>query len=195
MLPEDDRAFDSSRTSLAISVVGGPHQAILRPSELEDATFQRKLEKDALFGEPSIFSTSEGTETSIQGSSLTLTQKSGHISLSEDGSLLVILALRDSRGMMDAIIAEDVTEALLKGLSFSEQLLRAVDPTERLSSIVIAVALLNVQYASWKTRKERERDHDSRRISRMFDNSPIQVTLSPPNRSRARATGRLWGSK
>jgi hypothetical protein len=185
LLPADDRRYGSSKTSLAISIVGGPHQAILRPTELEDADFQRKLAKEALFGDQNIFNTSEGTETSIEGSSLTLTQESGHISLAEDGSLLIVLTLPGSRGMMHAIIEEDVTAMLLRCLGFSEELLRTVDPTERLSSIVIATALLNVQYGPWRTRKEQKKNPDSGTMSRMFNDDAIQVTLTPPVRSRA----------
>src|SRR5258708_3495667 len=149
-LPSEDRRYHSSAPSLAISIVGAPQQSILRPSELEAVGFQRQLKQQALFGTPPIFDTAQGTEVSIEGHAVTLPQDTGRLTLSEEGSFLLVLPLPPPEGL-SAIIEEDVIQALVTGFQFAAQVLQTIDPTERLSSLAVAVALLNSSHSGWRT--------------------------------------------
>jgi hypothetical protein len=184
-LPDDDRYRTSSRAAVALSVVGAPRQSILRPSELEASSFHRQLEQQALFGNPSIFETREGTDAGIEGHTLTLKQDNAYLTLAEDSSHLLVLPLsREERRGLDAIIEEDVVDRIRTGLQFSSQLLSTIDQTERLSSVGIAVGILNPGHGEWRTRAEHERKPNSMQMSRM-DESPVRAVLSPAHRSRA----------
>jgi hypothetical protein len=184
-LPEEDRGYRSSGAALAISIVGAPRQPILRPSELEAAGLSRRLAQQALFGDFVIFDSHEGTDSGVEGHTLTLTQEARRMRLTEEGSLLLVLALPKSEGHFSPIIEEDVTSTMVNALQFAAEVLQSVDPTERLSSIAVAVSLLNSNHASWRTRAEHERSPDRMTMSRMFDESGVRVVLSPPHRSRA----------
>jgi uncharacterized protein DUF4062 len=184
-LPQDDRRFVSSRTALAISIVGSPNMSILRPSELEDENFHSRLKQQALFGDPHIFETSEGTEAEVEGHKLILKQDSRQLSVAEDGSLVLLLPLPQAPDrFLSAIIHEDVTETLIKALGFAAQLLQSIDPTEKLSSVAVAVGLLGSNHGAWKTRAEQARNPNTQTMSRMSD-EPVRTVLQPPHRLRA----------
>jgi hypothetical protein len=182
-LPQRDRQYRSSGPSVFVSIVGAPRQSILRPSRIEDPEFRRELEKRALFDDPSIFDTREGIEPSIEDHSLRLHQPHQSIALSEEGSLLVSLSLPRSDRVLSALIEEDVAYAISKALRFAGQVLDVIDPTERLSHIAVAVGIDNSGGGEWRTRAQQERNPNSMRM--MSDDSLVQVTLSPPDRSRA----------
>jgi hypothetical protein len=146
--------------------------------------FQRQLKQQALFGTPPIFDTAQGTEVSIEGHAVTLQQDTGRLTLSEEGSFLLVLPLPPPEGL-SAIIEEDVIQALVTGFQFAAQVLQTIDPTERLSSLAVAVALLNSSHSGWRTRAEHDRSPNRMTMSRMFDDTPVRVSLSPPHRSRA----------
>ncbi len=184
LLPTESRHRSSARTSLAIAIVGAPRQSILRPSEIEDARLGRRLQQQALFGEPSIFDTSEGTEIRVDGHNLTLSQSNARLTLREDGSLLFVLPLPEPGGL-SVMIEEDVAEKLLAALIFASQVLESVDPTQRLSSVAVVVSVLNPSDGEWRTRAEHDRRPNSMQMSRFWDDTPVRAALTPVNRSRA----------
>jgi len=170
---------------LAISMIGSPAQSILRPSQLEAQAFQRDLQQKTLFGEPSIFSTDHGIQASVQDHYLTLSQNGSSLRIGEDGSIRLILKLPSMRHGLAAIIQEDVEERISTGLQFSLQLIDSFDPTERLSHLAAAVALLNTSYSGWRTRREHQESPNSMTITHGFEEQHARVTLSPPHRTRA----------
>jgi len=185
-LPDLDRHHSSYRSCVAVSVVGAPRQSILRPSELEATQFHKKLEKEALFGEPSVFDTAEGTKVSVEEHRLRLRQESAYLTLDEDGSLLLALPLPESeRGGLDVIIEEDVTEKLVTALKFSAQVLDMIDPTSRLSWIAVAAGIEDPPHGEWRMRSEHSRQPNSMQMSRMMDDSAVRAILSPVVRPRA----------
>jgi hypothetical protein len=182
-LPERDRHYRTSDPALLVSVVGAPRQSILRPAKIEDAKFQRELQKRALFDDPTIFDTREGINISIEEHSLKLHQDHQSIMLSEEADLLLSLSLQRSERGFSAVIEEDVSQAISRALKFSSQLLDTIDSTERLSRVAVAVAISNSSGGEWRTRAQHERNPTSMRI--ISDDSFVRVTLSPPDRSRA----------
>ncbi len=183
-LTEDDNR-SSSRPALVLSLVGGPQQSILRPTQLEDDEFQRELIKRALFDEARIFDPGHGTEPVILEHALRLEQDSCSLTLSEDGSISINSVIVSAESMLPAIIEEEVTESLENILNFGSRLLGWLDPTEKLSHVAIAIGLVNSDFSAWKSQDGQRRNPTTMSVGRMYDSSPIRVTLSPPHRSRA----------
>ena len=180
-LPQRDRHHRSAGPSIFVSIVGSPRQSILRPSKIEDPEFRRELEKRALFDDPSIFDTREGIEPWIEDHSLRLHQTNQSIVLSEEGSLLLSLSLPRSDRVLSALIEEDIIEAISKALRFGAHILDAIDPTERLSHIAVAVGLDNSGGGEWRIRAQHERNQNSMRMmsdrfcaSNSFSSGPIK---------------------
>jgi hypothetical protein len=183
-LPKEDRRYHSSRSTVAISIVGAPRQAILRPSQLESPDLRRDLQQQELFGTPAIFDPRQGTDASIKGHVLTFRQGNAILSLSEEGAIRFVLSLPQVEGLL-AVIEEDVRELLTIGFQFAAQILRKVDPTERLSIVAVAVGLHGSNHGAWRTRAEHDRNPNTMTMSRMFTDSPIRITISPPHRCRS----------
>src|SRR5205807_2460178 len=160
-LPEQDRRYSRSRPSIGIAVVGAPRQTVLRPSELEAPPFQRELIKRGLFGEPSIFSTGEGTEAKIEDHAVVLSQEKSSFSIAEDGSLRFSVALPQLERSLPVILHEDVFELVSTILRFSAQVLDLVDSTERLSHIALAATVIESGYLAWRTRREHQQSPNS----------------------------------
>jgi len=184
-LPEERRGSSSYRPSIAVSVVGHPRQSIIRPSELEDPALHRQIKQQALFGDPNIFNDGEANEIVLEGHALALKQGARSLTINEDGSVRLVLPLPPVEGMLSPIIEEDVTDTLLRAFRFVAQLLQRIDATERVSSIAVAVSLVEHGNGEWRTRAKHARQPNSTQMSRMFEDSPIRETLSPAHRSRA----------
>lgn len=83
------------------------------------------------------------------------------------------------------MIEEDVQDAVAKILAFGVHLLDHVDPTEKLSHVAFAAAVLDSGYRAWRTRSEHNRSRNSITMTGSFRDDTPRVTLSPPHRSRA----------
>jgi hypothetical protein len=69
---EDRRQFRTGR-SLVLAVAAGPSRLILRPSELEQSSFQEDLQQMVVFGADRIFTPSEATTADVEEHALVLT--------------------------------------------------------------------------------------------------------------------------
>lgn len=179
----------SSGSNLAVAVAYGPTRSVLRPAELDDETLRSFLMAEALIGAGSVLSPSYGTEASIKGDAIQLTQERGpgFISLHEIGDLLVVQpAVEDTswRTGIAAVIEEDVAERITNALRFSGRVLNEIDSSERLSHVAVAVALSGVGYMPWRTRNEQERSPNSASVG-FRTGEPSPVLLSPPVRKRS----------
>lgn len=184
-LPGDRDGRFSSEASVAISIAVAPEVSILRPSELEAASFGQRITKEALFGDPAIFDSRAGTETEIAEHCLVLSQEDRRLSISELGSIVMVLPLPPAAERYAApLIEEDVTQTILTGFRFADRLLEIIDPTQRITSLAPAVKLLNAQHTGWKTRAQQQRDPTTMTIG-MLDETELRALASPPNRSRA----------
>lgn len=185
-LPEQRRGYSSRRgPTLVISVVGAPNQPIIRPSQLEELDFRNELMQRAFFGSPSVFTPEERTKHRIEEHALNLDQENASLRVSEDGAILIVLPLPPHGGSVTALIEEDVRALLGTGLTFISQTLNKIDPTNRMSHVAIAAAVLEASHAGWRTREEQRQNPNSITLPRMFDDSTPVVTLSPPHLSRS----------
>ena len=96
---------------LSVSVAGGPAQAILRPSRIEDPALAEMLEKEALLGTRRLFERSEGTQANIDHGALILEQGGRAIRLNPQGGVLIRSAPRASRKVTQARLSCWISKA------------------------------------------------------------------------------------
>jgi Domain of unknown function (DUF4062) len=182
LVPIQDRRYAATSTVLTVAMASGPSQQLIRPSELEKSAFAQDLTKFALFEEPPLFTTTEKTSASIRGHTLELIQESRSFTIDEQGSMRISVAL-DSSGGFGSVIEEDVLENLAHSLAFGVRLLDRIDPTEKLSHVVLAVNLSGSDHCGWRTTAEQRASPNPIPISlTRRDFSP--VCLSPPHQLR-----------
>jgi hypothetical protein len=95
----EEQGNRAGRLSIILSIVGGPVQSILRPSEIEKPLLAEELLQAALFGHNKIFSTDIGSKKAIEGDSLLLQQeeRTRIIKLDPQGGLVFRLKIDLSR--------------------------------------------------------------------------------------------------
>jgi hypothetical protein len=188
LMPSERRGYSSGTASLNLVVVGGPRQSILRPIEIEQPTLADALHKTALFGDQRLFDVSEGVQRTIEGDSLVLVQDKTHskIQLNEQGSVLITLPLRSAGRGMPELIEERVQEQLANALDYATWTLDHVDPTQRLTHIVIAASLTDANHMGWRTQRESDASPNQISISAVTQEKRSTVRVS-----RTRAALRL----
>lgn len=156
LLTTTRRITDSGRATLNLALTGSPKQTVLRPIEIESTTLIDDLSQALLFGERQLFDRTLGVRNAIDDRTLSLTQgrSGGYLSLDEEGSMLILQPLRESKSMMSEIIQEHVQEQLLRALAYGNWLLDRIDETQRLSHIALAVSLSNADHMGWRTQRE-----------------------------------------
>jgi hypothetical protein len=186
LLPEDPRNIHTGRVSLAVALAGGPRQAVLRPSELENGALLDHLRRTARFGRTPIFVEEEGATHRIDDHTLSLSQSSRTIGIDEEGAVSITLPLENERRgytELPALIHEVVQTALTTAMRFGSDLLDYVDEVQRLSHVAIAVRINGADGRPWRTRKEHAAQPNSG--SWGTDRQQPPVSLSPPIRPRA----------
>ena len=137
-----------------------------------------------MFGDPSIFTTAQGSHTALHSGKLVLQQEDRFLSLDGQGDVVVKLPLGDERRGLPVIIEEEVKQQLAAGAGFTAQVIDRIDPTQRLSQVVLAVQILGGDYLGWRTRRENEANQRSISIgSGQGDRPPVH--LVPAHRGRA----------
>lgn len=172
---------------LALSVVGGPVQTLLRPSEIEAASLAEALHQAALFGEHRVFNGGLGVETGIEGTALVLTQKDGgRVQLDEEGAILLRLPLtnasddrRQSFGL-SSIIEETVQARIVAALGYANWLLERFDSTQRLTYVAVATRLEASDHMAWRTQREQDASPTSVTIGFGYDQEKAPVHLNKP---------------
>lgn len=169
---------------LVVAIAAGPSQTILRPSEIESQILGEELVQRAMFGSVRLFDMSLSTSYAIKEDALVITQAKGsEIRLDAQGSLRFSLPLSSGRDGWPIVIEEDVQERLGAAVKFAAGVLDHVDPTQRLTHVVIA-ATLNVSDAvAWRTRSVHSTSRQSFSIGmQQEDRKPVHLT--PPLRPR-----------
>lgn len=186
--PKPDRHGSSNGSTLIVSVSGGPTQAILRPSAIENEAFAERLLQAALFGQNRIFDSGFGSKHSIKKDALVLEQgerERSSIQVDSQGSIVIRLLMKSDRSGMSVIIEEDVREQLTAGLRYASWLLEDIDPTNRLSHVVLAAQIAGTAMFGWRTRSQQSASGNSGSV-RMYDQDGLPpVHLAPPHRVRA----------
>jgi hypothetical protein len=186
LLPKvDDRR--SQGNFIAMALAAGPRQALLRPSQLENSSFKKDIQKAALFGASPIFSPEEKTLANIRNGALELSQGDdrGSFILDGEGSLVFKLPLdSNSRFSGMIIVEEDVSDTLKQALSFGVEVWDAIDATQRISHATIVCNVLSGDFGTWRTRAEQAANPDSYSIdSRNSEKKPVH--LNPAMRVRS----------
>ena len=180
------RLNTAGEPSIALTVAGGPHQPVLRPTELEDPKLANRLTQELLFGDAALFDPSDGTTSAMSGNSLIIKQSRSWLALDAEGTVVVLRPLRrgaQPRGM-SAVIEEDVRADIEGALRFVNRLLSIIDARGGLTYVAPVVALLGAGYGAWRTRAEQAASPDSMTMNMMAPNEPAIARLSPPARPR-----------
>jgi hypothetical protein len=188
IIPEENRqVMDAGGPLLHLAVVGGPAQTILRPVQIEDSVLARELKKEALFGDNPIFDSAMGTDTDLANGRLTLCQQSGAtLQIDEAGAIRVSMTIQRGEGMMGALIAENVLEAVRTALAHAANVLDRIDDTQKLSRIVIAASLGPTGVFGWRTRAEEAASPNSMTMAHSFSEANRgPVHFQPADRARA----------
>jgi len=184
LVPEDHRVMGAS---LYLTIVGGPHQAVLRPSKLEERNFQRELMREAQYGEPAILDTAQGLAAKVIDDVLVLEQEWSMLCLHQDGSLSLLqpaMPLDQGRGFgLPALIEEDIQQRVVDGLKFCGQTLDRIDPVLRITDVAITLSILGGSTFGWRTQKEHQASPNSMEIG-MGRSNHTTVNLSPPCKKR-----------
>lgn len=186
MLPESDRyrGYYQDGMKLVVAIAAGPRQTILRPSEIERPDFADKIAQMALFGPTKMFELSKATSKSVKGDALIVAQDKGaELQIDPTGSLRFILPLpREGHGPI--VIEEEVQSQLAAALSFTAGLLDQIDPTQKLTHVVVAATLDAHDSVVWRTRAENEKNPNSYSLG-IQQPDRKSVSLNPPQHPRA----------
>lgn len=182
-------ARGSGSSDLLIAVAGGPTRAVLRPAELESHELRRFLLAEALTGTDAVLTPTVGTDVSVRGDSIQLTQdqQSGLVALDETGNLLIVqpaLERSDFRSGITSIIEEVINERITRAIRFCARVLDHIDAAQRISHVAIAAAVRGAGHSPWRTRAEHDRSPNEATMG-FGTRETVVATLSPPVRRRA----------
>jgi hypothetical protein len=168
---------------LTVAIVGGPAQAVLRPSRMEDPALAEKIEQKALFGDARIFARGESTKSGIIQGKLLLQQgdrNNRSLCLDAQGGVLITQPLesdRNARHGFAVILVETLQERLATTLRYASWLLDEVDTMQRLSHVVVAARITGG--FAMLTRREYEASPNSIQMSGFGQNERPPVHLTP----------------
>ena len=176
----------STNASIRLAIVGGPATQILRPRELESPDLEERLANSLLFGDHRLFDRSLGMETSRRGGTISLSQPDGRLfSLSENGNLLLSMPAISRSGGIPCVLIEDVEDILLRALGLAAHTLEAIDSAGKLSRVVVAARVSDMDYVAWRTRAEHAASPNTVTHNLFGNAQPEAITLSPPDMARA----------
>ncbi len=154
---------------LFVAIVGGPSQWVIRPSELKSQELHKRLRSEALGDSDAVLDYSYGTDLSVQGNAIVLSQSSGgQVTLTERGDLLVVQPVmrRDpSRRSFPSIIVEDLINHIGRALQFGTRVLEQIDTSRRISHVAVVAAVLGASSWPWRTRQEHRQNANHARLS------------------------------
>ena len=186
----------SSTPGLVVAVASGPHQTILRPSELNTSTLRRFLLAETLTGDHSVLPPTDdagfsvpSTRISVRDGAIMVVQDDDRsVSLSGSGDLLINQPAENSGGWLPALpclIEEEIEQRIANAFRFAAGVLAHIDGLGRLTHYAIAVGLRNAGYLPWRTRTEHQRSpnqatvgfpigHDRTNLIMVMPSPPVQ---------------------
>jgi hypothetical protein len=181
----------SSNGTLLVALVGAPRQTVLSASQMDDASLQRDLERDAVYGDAAVLPRGNATTTRVVGGVIVVAQEGGaRVSIDARGTITVMTPAnrpRERDDWMPALIEEDLREDIAQAIRFALATLdRVLDRNERLSDIAITAVIRDPGHAGWRTRAERDRNPNRSEIN-MHAKEVITARLDPLTRKRAAA--------
>lgn len=170
--------------SLLLAVAPGPSTPLLRPTQMAEKDFQRELERDALYGKPSVLVAGAETRTTLDRGSLVVAQDHGRIVLDADGTLVIAGPAETPDDFMASLIQEDLVERLAAALRFAGAALDRFDTGGRVTDVAPVAALARLGYTSWRTRADAQRERGRLTMNVQGGDELVMVTLRPPSRRR-----------
>lgn len=185
LIPEPDRGMVRAGPPLLhLALVGGPRQAIFRPSELEAPSMTERLVAALTDARAGIFSFRFRTEPRLTSGALTIQQENGAaVSIDESAAVLLSVPIEQATGGMQPLIEEYVLAGLEKGLSFLNDLLEIVDDTHKLTRVVVVAGIQASGYTAWRSLAEQQASPNSMEIPFQQDERR-PINLNPPDRAR-----------
>ena len=188
-VPKERPGYSGGERCLALAIISGPEQTILRPAKIEDAALANAIRRDALYGSHPIFDPEKGTQVALSGDTLVVSQSSSiDLRLAPNGGLVLRapMAKPKDAGLSASMVLyeEDIRELARRCLHFAADLLDSIDQTQRLTQVAIAATLINTGMVAWRARGDHF-DGSMRAKSFGSDDSAKTVHLSPPIRPRA----------
>jgi len=186
---QKQNGYGSGSPKLLLSIISGPIQAILRPSEIEKPEFADELIQGALFGPHRIFDKASGSQSKMESDNLVIYQedKQTFISVDPQGGILFQLNVIDQSNRMSGmvVIRENLELHLLNAFQYASWLLDKIDPTQRLTHFSFAAGFKDSHSLIIRTRAENDASPNSFSFGHSYNskNSPIQ--LKPSYRSRS----------
>lgn len=196
LMPENTR--DTSESTLCLALAAGPTQSVLRPAQMEDPELAAVLEQKALFGPLQLFDRTRGTQAGLEDGALVVQQQGRHygrsdwVALWETGDMLIQLQVQqpsEGRGF-PVVIEEEVAQQLARAIAYATWLLSHVDPTERLTHVLLAARLSGSSAYGWRTRSEHAASPNSGSVMGFGREEDRQrpVLLTPAHQSRQALT-------
>lgn len=186
MLPQERRNYSSRGRHLQVAIACGPTQAILRPSRIEDKALAEELSQAAMFGPLRIFDRTKGVSEAVeQGALFVRQEQETSYTLTPRADMSFVLPITRSHDMMGGVIEEDVTELLDRAFRYAVSVLDRVDPTQRVTHVVVATSIGDAQMMSWQTRAEAARGRGGSMSFGIGTGEPRPVRLTPALRCRS----------
>lgn len=197
LLSDRDRRR-SSDAMLHLAIAVGPEASILRPAELEARELGDAMEKQALFGTPPLFDRRTGTDNRVQWGTRAIFQEHSYgerseIRLWSTGDIRLLLPAREedrSTIGFPVVIEETVASRLGGAIGYAAWLLGHIDPTERITHVALAAAVVGEGAFGWRTRSEHAASPNSGTVEGFGQERErgAAILLSPPHRVRAALT-------
>jgi hypothetical protein len=175
---------------LIVTIVPGPTQTLVRPSELEPSSLGRSLAQEALFGPDPLFGLEGAREPRLLDGELVLEHAAGWVSLAATGDVTIRRACRPPDGLRP-IVESLVEAAIASSLRFGARVLAQIDSVERAPYAVVVATITNPN--SWVTAAEFQANPNRLTMSRFLDMTPVSAYLSPPGRRRPQLTADAEG--
>lgn len=184
----NDIARSLHAASLVLAVAPGPSAALLRPQQVADANLHRDLERDALYGDPSVLVRGAETRTTLERGSVVVAQDNARLVLDADGTLAIAVPAQTRHDFMSSLIHEDIVDRLAASLRFAGTVLDRLDQGGRMTDVAPIAALARLGYSGWRRRAQAERERNRMTMNAHADELTV-VTLRPASRRRRALTG------
>lgn len=185
---QKSNGYGGGSAKLLLSIISGPIQAILRPSEIEKAEFADELIQQALFGPNRIFDRALGSQSKMASDSLVIYQRDNetYISVDPQGGILFQLNVVDRSARMSGmvIIKENLESNLLSAFQYASWLLDKIDPTQRLTHFSFAAGFTDSHSLLIRTMAENDASPNSFSFGNSLNSKNVTIQLKPSYRSR-----------
>lgn len=178
-LAGESEDYYNHELQIAVAIASGPYQSVLNPAELESDELEDAILKIALFGENPIFTTREGTETSIDEDALVIQQEGRVIYIQEDGTLDLTLDLPRQQTYGSVVIEENVRDMIELFIQFGVEVLAHIDSANRLSHSVVVAKLISRNSIEWRTRQEHSQSSGSFTSPNPFNSPAFEPVCLP----------------